>query len=131
MAAALYRRALAIDPEFIDAYSEITIAYQNLGDWKAARAAAAQAYQRSSRLARNSRLLSEIVYLDVQYDYEAELDRLRSYRRLYPYDDRAANYLGWLYLWVLEDITTTKRSGSKPLPANQCRRAIPARSVRW
>jgi eukaryotic-like serine/threonine-protein kinase len=103
VATSLYRRALAIDPEFVDAYSAITIQYQNLGDWKAALATAAQAYQRSSRLAPNSRLLSEIVYLDVQYDYEAELDRLKSYRRLYPYDDTAANYLGWIYLLVLED----------------------------
>jgi eukaryotic-like serine/threonine-protein kinase len=102
-AVALYRRALAIDPEFVDTYTAIAVQYQNLGNWNAARQNAEQAYRRSSRLPQRSRFLAEIVYLDVQYDFDAEIDRLKSHRRLYPYDDEAANFLGWLYLFVRED----------------------------
>ena len=108
MAVALYRRALAIDPEFVDAYSGIAVQYQNLGDWKAARTNAEQAYQRSARLPEHRRLMAQIVYLDVQYDFAAEIDLLKSYRRLYPYDDSAANFLGALYLFFLEDAASAE-----------------------
>jgi serine/threonine protein kinase/tetratricopeptide (TPR) repeat protein len=108
MAVALYRRALAIDPEFVDAYSGIAVQYENLGDWKAARTNAEQAFQRSARLPEHRRLMARILYLDVQYDFAAEIDLLKSYRRLYPHDDSAANFLGVLYLYVLEDVASAE-----------------------
>ena len=103
MALGLHRRAVAIDPEFVDAYTGLAYDYQNLGESHGGRASAEQAYRRSVRLPEHGRLLAEILYLDAQYDYGPEIELLKSYRRLYPYDEAAANLLGWLYMIVLED----------------------------
>jgi tetratricopeptide (TPR) repeat protein len=103
VALGLHRRALAIDPEFVDAYTSLSYDYANVGEWQASRASAEQAYRRSLRLPEHRRLMAEILYLDTQYDHAREIELLKSYRRLYPYDQSAANLLGWLYTFALED----------------------------
>jgi hypothetical protein len=57
VALGLHRRAVTIDPEFVDAYKGLAYDYQNLGDWRAGRASDEQAYRRSVRSpgARSSR----------------------------------------------------------------------------
>ncbi len=103
VALGLHKRAVTIDPEFVDAYKGLAYDYQNLGEWRAGRASAEQAYRRSVRLPEHGRLMAEILYLDALYDYAPEIELLKSCRRLYPYDGEAANLLGVLYMIVLED----------------------------
>src|SRR6185436_1829625 len=62
-----------------------------------------EAYRRSGRLAEHGRLMAEVHYLDLRYDYDREIELLKTARRLYPYDESAANLLGWLYQFALED----------------------------
>ena len=97
MALGLHKRAVALDPEFVDAYTGLAFDYMNLGDILAGRASAEQAYRRSVRLPERRRLMAQIVYLDTQYDLGPEIELLKSYRRLYPYSEMAANLLGVLY----------------------------------
>jgi hypothetical protein len=75
----------------------------NVGDILAGRASAEQAYRRSGRLPEHRRLMAHILNLDTQYDHGPEVELLKSYRRLYPYSDVAANLLGVLYMIVLDD----------------------------
>ena len=103
IALGLHKRAVALDPEFVDAYTGLAFDYMNLGDLPAGRASAEQAYRRSVRLPERRRLMAQIVYLDTQYDLGPEVELLKSYRRLYPYSDVAANLLGWLYMFALDD----------------------------
>ena len=103
MALGLHKRAVALDPEFVDAYTALAYDYMNLGDVPAGRASAEQAYRRSVRLPERRRLMAQIDYLDTQYDLGPEIELLKSYRRLYPYSEMAANLLGTLYPIVLDD----------------------------
>jgi tetratricopeptide (TPR) repeat protein len=103
VALGLHRRAVTIDPGFVEAHTGLTYDHQNLGDWRASRASAKEAYKRSTGLPEHSRLMAEILYLDATYDHAREIELLKTYRRLYPYDQAAANLLGWLYSFALED----------------------------
>ncbi len=60
MALGLHRRAVALDPEFVDAYTGLAYDYTNLGDVLAGRASAEQAYRRSVRLPEHRRLMAQI-----------------------------------------------------------------------
>jgi tetratricopeptide (TPR) repeat protein/tRNA A-37 threonylcarbamoyl transferase component Bud32 len=99
----LDRRAVAIDPEFVDAYTGLAHDYMNLGDFPAARASAEQVLRRSVKLPERRRLMAQILHLDTQFDLGPEIELLKSCRRLYPYSDVAANLLGWLYMFALDD----------------------------
>ena len=103
MALGLHKRAVALDPEFVDAYTALAYDYSNLGDVLAGRASAEQAYRRSVRLPERRRLMAQIHYLDTQFDLGPEIELLKSYRRLYPYSEMAANLLGFLYTMVQDD----------------------------
>jgi tetratricopeptide (TPR) repeat protein len=103
IALGLHRRAVAIDPEFVDAYTGLAYDYMNLGDFPAARASAEQAYRRSVRLPERQHLMARILYLDTQFDLGPEIELLKTCRRLYPYSEAAANLLGTLYMFALDD----------------------------
>ena len=60
IALGLHKRAVALDPEFVDAYTGLAFDYMNLGDLPAARASAEQAYRRSVRLPERRRLMAQI-----------------------------------------------------------------------
>ena len=67
------------------------------------RASAEQAYRRSSACPSTAAYGARSIYLDMQFELGPEIELLKSYRRLYPYDEVAANFLGWLYTFALED----------------------------
>jgi tetratricopeptide (TPR) repeat protein len=99
----LDKRALEIDPDFVEAYQDVAVVASNLGRQSEARDYAHEVFRRSSRLQEGARLKSEAFALDFTYDYDGELDRLKSYRRLFAFDQDPVNWLGTLYWWRLED----------------------------
>jgi tetratricopeptide (TPR) repeat protein len=100
---ALRKRALESDPGFVDAWAALALSYQTFGSYREARKCAAEAHRLAAGLPEQARLLKEILYLDTLFDYDAVAERLKGYRRLYPLDDQGANWLGWLYLVVVQD----------------------------
>jgi len=92
----LLRRAIETDPGYVEAYWNLGLSHFLLGDDVGYRSATRMAVERSATQPEQVRLISEILALDATYDYEKELDLLRSYTRLYPYDHRRQNYLGWI-----------------------------------
>ncbi len=93
----LAKEALEIDPGFVRAYELVAIAYYNLGEYRQYRRMARQLYKRSSGLPKQIRMMNEIYFLDASYQFDAELERLKTYQRLYPFDFLGAEYLGILY----------------------------------
>jgi tetratricopeptide (TPR) repeat protein len=81
---ALLRKALEIDPNFVQAYYYLAIQLWNLGDFGGFRETLAEAYVRSSSLPEWPRLKLEIAFLESNYDLDAAMERMRAAARLYP-----------------------------------------------
>ncbi len=99
----LLRRALEIDPDFVEAYSALAGAYFNTGQRKEYRRFVQEAHQRSSSLPERDRVLNEIAFLDAAYDFDGEIDLLKRAQRLYTFDDGPPDSLCALYLTDLHD----------------------------
>jgi tetratricopeptide (TPR) repeat protein len=97
------KQALEIDPDFVDAYIILGDSYWDLGEFREFRRAAEEAHRRSSRLPRQARLMTETSLLEASYQFDKEVERLTTYRRLYPFDDYAARYLGVIYDVAFQD----------------------------
>ncbi len=99
----LLKRAVETDPGFVEAYWDLGVAYQNLGDDDAYRDMTRKALAHSSSHPEQVRLTSEILSFDAAYEFDRELERLRTFTRLYPYDQARQNWLGWVYQVAYED----------------------------
>jgi tetratricopeptide (TPR) repeat protein len=97
------KQALEIDPDFVDAYLRLGKAYANFGEFREFRKAAEEAYRRSSGLPKQARLMTEINFLAASFQLDKAVERLTTYRRLYPFDVEAANYLGVVYRAAFQD----------------------------
>ncbi|MCZ6696069.1 MAG: protein kinase, partial [Acidobacteria bacterium] len=100
---ALFKRALALDPDFFQAHIALGYSFMIQGEHRLARESMQQAHSRSSGLSEETRLWNEINFLGVSNQFHTQLERLRTYRRLYPLAYGAATNLAVLYLQVFED----------------------------
>jgi len=117
----MFKRVVEIDPGYVDAYADIAWMYRELGDWKSYRKAAEEAYKRSSGLPERVRLWRESMFLDASYDFDAELERTKTFHNLYPADPGGAWRLGLLYLNIYQDLTAAEamfRTSFKIEPTN-------------
>ncbi len=99
----LFRRAITIDPKFVDAYSELATAAWNIGEFREWRRLTEDVLRLSDALPEKARLWNETNYLEARYDFETEIERLKTYQRLYPFDDLGPNALALLYDNIYED----------------------------
>jgi predicted Ser/Thr protein kinase len=100
---AVLKRAIEIDPDFVEAYRELGVNYWNNGNYGAWRSMLEEAYRRAERLPEQARLWYEIEWLDATYDYETEIERLNAYRKLFPSDADAPNYLSVFYGSIIDE----------------------------
>ncbi len=99
----LYKKAIDIDPDFVDAYIDLGVTLANLGDWDGYRKNAAEAHRRSTGQSPMKRTWAEINHLDATLQTDIEIERLKSQMAMYPHDVRYPDWLGWIYLNLLED----------------------------
>ncbi len=97
----LFKRAIELDPNFAAAYSWLTYAYLNVGDWKQAAESAEKAFSLSDRVTE----LERLHILDIYYswaigdwDKQREVDELLTQR--YPNDWWPHNSLAITYIAI-------------------------------
>ncbi len=101
--ATLFKQAVEIDPDFVDAWTALADAAYSHGELQEYRRAAERAYRLSPGQPDLVRLGSEITYLDSMHDYDTELDRLNAMQHRYPRLQWIPGNIGFLYLYVYED----------------------------
>lgn len=73
----LYKQALQIDPDFVEAYANLAVTYVNSGDWREYLRYAKEAHRRSTDLPAQHREWNEVLFLEASYDFDAEIQRLK------------------------------------------------------
>jgi tetratricopeptide (TPR) repeat protein/predicted Ser/Thr protein kinase len=86
MRVALARRALDLDPEFVEARIVLAWALWSLGEVRASRQEFERVYQRRAVLSGKRRMRAEINYLRSSYNFDAAFEQLKAYIKLYPSD---------------------------------------------
>jgi eukaryotic-like serine/threonine-protein kinase len=84
---ALFKRAIALDPNFASAYKGLSISYHSRGDLVQAVALIDKAYALRAGTTERERLSIEIAYNTLgSGDWEAAIDSMRLYNQIYPND---------------------------------------------
>jgi tetratricopeptide (TPR) repeat protein len=106
---ALDKKALEIDPEFIEARQDLGAILWNIGDFRGWREAVEEVYRRSATLPEKARLRAEIDFLESRYEYDAEYQRLMVAAGLYPQDEWPKGWLCILHFLGYEDIARAEQ----------------------
>jgi DNA-binding winged helix-turn-helix (wHTH) protein/Flp pilus assembly protein TadD/predicted negative regulator of RcsB-dependent stress response len=95
---ALFKRAIALDPNFASAYKGLSMSYHSRGDLVQAVALIQKAYALRAGTTERERLSIEIAYNTFgSGDWEAAIDSMRLYNQIYPND--AANWISLCYMY--------------------------------
>jgi tetratricopeptide (TPR) repeat protein len=83
----LFKRAIALDPNFASAYRGLSLSYHSRGDFVQAISTIQEAYELRSETTERERLNIEIAYNGFgSWDWEAAIASLRAYNQIYPND---------------------------------------------
>jgi eukaryotic-like serine/threonine-protein kinase len=83
----LFKRAIAIDPDFTSAHARLGIHYSNVGEWTLARESTLNAYRLRDRASDVERFLIETFYdRQVTGNLERQQQTMESWARTYPRD---------------------------------------------
>ena len=104
------KKALEIDPEFVEARDRLAIILWNLGDMTGFRQAVEEVYRQSAVLSEYERMMAEINFLEVNYEFDTEIQRLKAATLLYPEEALPWTFLCLLYAVGYEDVHLAERS---------------------
>jgi predicted Ser/Thr protein kinase/tetratricopeptide (TPR) repeat protein len=100
---ALLKRAIEIDPGFLEGYQALGVSYWNTSKFDLWRQMVGEAYRRAQGQPDQVRLWYEIDWLEANWDYDIEIERLQAYGRLFPGDPRPSNYLAILFGYTADE----------------------------
>lgn len=98
---ALFKRAIALDPNFASAYKELGISVHNRGDFVQGASLIQKAYDLRDHTTERERMSIEIAYnVYATADYEAAINSMRLYNSIYPNNASIWFELSKTYYWL-------------------------------
>jgi tetratricopeptide (TPR) repeat protein len=90
----LFRRAVAIDPNFAIAHARLGLHYSQVGEWARSRESTLQAYRLRDRASQNEKFWIEMLYdRQVSGNLERQQQTLETWARTYPRDPAPPQFL--------------------------------------